>query len=359
SPCTFETASVRREWDSLTAQEKRAYTDAVRCLMRKPSISGDLAPGARSRYDDFLGTHINHTLSIHGTGNFLSWHRYATWTYEQALRHECSYQGPFPYINWGRYAEDLLNAPIFDGSSTSMSGNGEPDSRNNGTSIPSNDLAQIRLPAGAGGGCVTSGPFANYTVNLGSLAPALSYIPPNPLPNGLGYNPRCLRRDLGAYAADIWLRDPNTTALITDNALIGSFQSVFQGNFSAGFLGAHTAGHFVVGGDPGGDLFASPGDPYFWLQHAQVDRIWWIWQNYPHGSWIFNGIEGNAFDRLFVIANTTTVNNTPPSRNASLDDRVELGVNDDFGIGKGADGKGYKIRELVDTMSGPFCYYYA
>lgn len=93
--CTMETASVRREWDSLTRDEKRAYIDAVLCLMHKPPISGDLVPGARSRFDDFFGTHINQTLSIHGTGNFLSWHRYFTWTYEQALRHECGYTGEY------------------------------------------------------------------------------------------------------------------------------------------------------------------------------------------------------------------------------------------------------------------------
>lgn len=91
----METASVRREWDSLTRDEKRAYIDAVLCLMHKPPISGDLVPGARSRFDDFFGTHINQTLSIHGTGNFLSWHRYFTWTYEQALRHECGYTGEY------------------------------------------------------------------------------------------------------------------------------------------------------------------------------------------------------------------------------------------------------------------------
>lgn len=35
--------------------------------MQKPSISGDLVPGARSRYDDLVATHINQTLTIHAT----------------------------------------------------------------------------------------------------------------------------------------------------------------------------------------------------------------------------------------------------------------------------------------------------
>lgn len=67
SECTPENAVVRKEWMTLSDAEKIAYTDAVKCLMAKPSISGDLVPGARSRYDDFVGTHINQTMSIHGT----------------------------------------------------------------------------------------------------------------------------------------------------------------------------------------------------------------------------------------------------------------------------------------------------
>ncbi|KAL2016187.1 hypothetical protein VTK56DRAFT_4076 [Thermocarpiscus australiensis] len=32
-------------------------------------------------------------------------------------------------------------------------------------------------------------------------------------------------------------------------------------------------------GGLGLDAFASAGDPAFWLHHAQVDRMWAIWQN--------------------------------------------------------------------------------
>ena len=350
--CTLATASVRREWDTLSPPEKKAYISAVLCMMHKPPISGDLVPGARSRFDDFFGTHVNQTLHIHGTGSFLSWHRYFTWTYEQALRQECGYTGTFPYFNWGRYALDLYNAPIFDGSDTSLSGNGCHEPRNNGTNIPSNATPFITLPPGEGGGCVTTGPFANYTVNLGPMAPVLSFIKPNPSPDGLGYNPRCFRRDIGAYPAKIWSKDSDCYALITQSPHIGAFQTTMQGDFAAGFLGIHTSGHFFTGGDPGGDLFSSVGDPFFYLQHAQIDRVWWIWQNYLPDAAEDNGIEGKEGDRIFVIGNTTTVNNTPPSRNATLDDIIQLGVNDLNGL------KGIRIRDAVDTLAGPFCYIY-
>lgn len=33
-----------------------------------------------------------------------------------------------------------------------------------------------------------------------------------------------------------------------------------------------------MGGDPGRDLFVSPGDPAFYFHHAMIDRTWWIWQ---------------------------------------------------------------------------------
>ncbi|KAF7197717.1 Tyrosinase-like protein orsC [Pseudocercospora fuligena] len=333
-PCTVETASIRREWDTLCPDEKRAYIKAVQCLLEKPSISGDLVPGARSRYDDFLGTHINQTLTIHGTGNFLSWHRYFTWTYEQALRKECGYKGVFPYLNWPKYALDLLNAPVFDGSDTSMSGNGEWDPRNNGTWVPNEQAKNIKIPAGSGGGCVKTGPFANMTVRLGPVAPALSYATPNPQKDGLGYNPRCLRRDMSAYAAEKWANDDQIVDLLSNSSDLLTFQNTLQGNFPAGFLGAHTAGHFIVGGDPGGDLFTSAGDPYFFLQHAQIDRVWWIWQNQCPG-------------RIDIIAGQTQFG-VPNSTYTTLDDVIELGVN----------AKGIKIKDAVDTLKGPFCYIY-
>jgi hypothetical protein len=65
--CQIGTAAVRKEWLSLSDDEKIAYTNAVKCLMDKPSISGAAVPGAKSRFDDFVGVHINQTLSIHAT----------------------------------------------------------------------------------------------------------------------------------------------------------------------------------------------------------------------------------------------------------------------------------------------------
>jgi tyrosinase len=75
---------------------------------------------------------------------------------------------------------------------------------------------------------------------------------------------------------------------------IAEFQDDLEGPIGTGDLGPHGGGHFTIGyvafskglpnsmlthhrGDPGGDLFTSPGDPAFYLHHAQVDRLWTAW----------------------------------------------------------------------------------
>jgi len=82
---------------TLSTQEKKNYISAVKCLMSKPAKTpSSLAPGVKNRFDDFVSVHINQTMEIHYTGNFLSWHRYFTWMYEKALQTECGYTGTQP-----------------------------------------------------------------------------------------------------------------------------------------------------------------------------------------------------------------------------------------------------------------------
>jgi tyrosinase len=273
--CTLDKAYRRKEWDTFTPDQKRGYIKAVKCMYTKPSISGDLVPGARNRVDDFVGTHINQTLSIHSTGNFLSWHRYFTWTWETALRDECGYTGYQPYANWGRYTNSVIGSPLFDGSDTSISGNGVFEAHPPivfGPPVP----GALELNPGPGGGCINSGPFKDVAVNLGPVPGGLAgsnNSAPNPRPDGFGYNPRCIKRDLSVQSVS-GASDANTTKLITNNDNIAGFQDEMQTPFLVGRneYGVHAAGHYTVGGDPGGDFFVSPGEPWFWLHHAQVGK---------------------------------------------------------------------------------------
>lgn len=145
---------------NLSTSEKKDYIKAVQCLSKKPAKTPSaIAAGAKNRYDDFVATHINQTIGIHGTGNFLAWHRYFTWAYEQALRNECGYKGYQPYYNWAKWASDPANSPALDGSDTSMSGDGAYVAGRPNTCVPMPEACGISVPPGNGGGCVKSGPF--------------------------------------------------------------------------------------------------------------------------------------------------------------------------------------------------------
>ncbi|KAF2205269.1 Di-copper centre-containing protein [Delitschia confertaspora ATCC 74209] len=322
--CTKDKLMVRREWGDISAADKKAYIAAVLCISKKPSkLDATKYPGAKSRYDDFVAIHIKNTLSIHGTGNFLSWHRYYTAAYENALRTECGYNGTQPYWDWGRWASSPETSPIFDGSETSMGGQGEKVTHNN------NGLK----PAGNGGGCIASGPFKNFTVNLGPMAVMGTPAPPrNPRSDGFGYNPRCVTRDLSSYLTQRDATTAKIASLITGSKDINTFQTQMQAN-----NGVHPAGHFTISGDPGSDFYVSPGDPAFWLHHGMIDRVWSVWQSQDLAK------------RLEVIAGGTSM--MGGGKQQSLDDVVDLEV---LNIG----GKAYKIRELVSTVDGPFCYVY-
>ncbi|GKT52465.1 tyrosine--tRNA ligase, cytoplasmic [Colletotrichum spaethianum] len=156
SSCNIFNARYRRDWESFSSEEKKNYINAVQCMLTSPSKSDpEFAPGARNRYDDFVAVHINQTTQIHGTGNFLTWHRYFVWAYEEALRNECGYKGAQPYWNWLKNQDDLTKSSVFDGSDTSLSGDGTYLKHNGSVS----GAGAIFLPSGKGGGCVSTGPF--------------------------------------------------------------------------------------------------------------------------------------------------------------------------------------------------------
>ncbi|KAK3316884.1 hypothetical protein B0H66DRAFT_626479 [Apodospora peruviana] len=347
--CSWKDVKVRREWGDLSKAERTEYINAVKCFQSTPPrYSQTIVPGARSRYDDFLATHINQTQTIHSTGNFLGWHRYYTWLYEQALHEECGYTGTQPYWDWALTAETGLHAsPIFDGTATSMSGDGVPIPNQQPIALlgdPSQNLPPIMLPSGTGGGCIATGPFANLTVNMGPVeldAPGGIHKSANlSAPGGVfAYNPRCVKRDLTDEINRKYSSAALTLSNILDTKNIDEFQTLMQGA-PANAIGIHGGGHYSLGGDPGRDVFASPGDPAFYLLHGNIDRVWWIWQMLDPQQRVYGED---------AVMGTRTFMNNPPSENATLDDWVEYGE---------AAGPRRKLRELMSTQSGPFCYVY-
>lgn len=86
------------------------------------------------------------------------------------------------------------------------------------------------------------------------------------------------------------------------------------------------------------DTFSSPADPIFYLHHAQVDRLWTMWQN------------ANLAERQYAISGTGTMFNYPSSPEFQLNDTISLEILSPEGP--------RPIREFMNTFDGPFCYKY-
>ncbi len=189
---------------TLPKADRKAYIAAIKCLQTKPSLLDPATfPGSKSLFDDFVAIHLMQTLNIHLSGTFLTWHRYFTWAYEERLRNDCGYKGTVPYWEWGFDVGNPAASPVFDGSDTSLGGNGQaiPHAGLILTE-PLNPDALIPLQPGSGGGCVTTGPFAGMTVHIGPVALAqYGNSTPISVPDPLNDHPRCLKRDLNAYVA--------------------------------------------------------------------------------------------------------------------------------------------------------------
>ncbi|KAE8321207.1 hypothetical protein BDV39DRAFT_19712 [Aspergillus sergii] len=336
--CTLQNLRVRRDWRAFSKTQKKNYINSVLCLQKLPSRTpAHLAPGARTRYDDFVATHINQTQIIHYTGTFLAWHRYFIYEFEQALRDECSYTGDYPYWNWGADADNMEKSQVFDGSETSMSGNGEYIPNQGDIKLLLGNYPAIDLPPGSGGGCVTSGPFKDYKLNLGPAALSLPGGNMTAAANPLTYNPRCLKRSLTTEILQRYNTFPKIVELILDNDDVWDFQMTMQGVPGSGSIGVHGGGHYSMGGDPGRDVYVSPGDTAFWLHHGMIDRVWWIWQNL------------DLQKRQNAISGTGTFMNNPASPNTTLDTVIDIGY---------ANGGPIAMRDLMSTTAGPFCYVY-
>lgn len=325
--CNGTTNRIRKEWGSLTGPERTSYINAVLCMQHLPTtLDPSIVPGAKTRLDDFVATHINQTLSIHLDGIFLSWHRNFVWLWETALQEECGYTSGVPYWNWALWCDDLTASPLFDGSETSLSGDGtyEPDQGNytvggDGT-----------LPHGTGGGCVTSGPFINQTINFGPFDFALVFTG---LPsNWSDYSPHCLSRDLNNYIAS---RYGNQTAIDTlmNTTSIADFQNTMSGADIN--LGPHGGGHFSIGLTLQ-DFFASPADPAFFLHHSMIDRLWMIWQ------------ELDPDVRVGELSGTSTIFNGNSTPEVTMETVQNWGV---LGVER-------KTGEMSRVGEGGFCYEY-
>jgi tyrosinase len=92
-------------------------------------------------------------------------------------------------------------------------------------------------------------------VSLGPKSTVVNNIPKNPQSDGLGSNPRCLRRDVNKFSA-AGATANYTLSLILNNTEIDTFYNRYLGQpplkNDPHPWGLHNAGHYIIGGDPGG-----------------------------------------------------------------------------------------------------------
>ncbi|KAJ8114203.1 hypothetical protein OPT61_g3866 [Boeremia exigua] len=269
---------IRIEWDASSDSDRQGYIDAIKCLMNRPA-SGQF-PVSRNRYDDLVGLHQVLTPNIHGNAMFLLWHRYYTWTFESLLRDECSYNGPMLWFDETRYAGNFVASSIF-----------------SDRWFGSVDI---------GGACVRDGQFADLSLVYGP---------------GDANTPHCLARN-----------NDNSRTINTGGAIVDACNNRenYADMAACAEGGAHAWGHNGIGAVMQ-DVYASPGDPMFFLHHSFVDRNFRIWQN--------NGGQ----PRVSNIDGTDTNGN-----DLTLDTTINVyGIRPDVRIG-----------DILDTRASTLCYKY-
>lgn len=304
---------VRQEWRSLSQAHKAEYIAAVKCTQSLPARSGFEA--AQTRFDDFQAVHIHVADEIHIVGHFLPWHRRFIKIHETTLREECGYRGAIPYWDWTLDADSLdsiSESPIFD-PVHGFGGDGVP-----GTYILPNDPdGTSELFPETFVGCVQDGPFASHKLHIG--------------PGKLSTD-HCLVRGLNDTYKGFLTSE--AVAQTMEQPTFELFRVQLEGGGSNPYPAQHGSGHLIVGGDMG-NLFSSPGDPLFHLHHANLDRLWWQWQ------------EKDLPTRFLDISGRLHAN-SPRLTQVTLNYRLDFHTL----------APPMSVRDTMDIQKPPFCYAY-
>ncbi|KAG8730753.1 hypothetical protein FRC11_005883 [Ceratobasidium sp. 423] len=220
---------IRREWRTLSQDQRDNFHKAVKCLQDKPSVLR--VEESKSLYGDFTYVHYTINQTIHHVSSFFPWHRYFLILREAAME-ECGYPDPMPYWDWTRDStvETFKNSEIFD-----------PKKGFGGDGTGKSDWAD--------GLCVEDGPYAKFHVDY----PA----------------PHCLTRQfvLDEHVISNW------TKPLVDGIMKYDTYLDFWNNTERH---PHDNLHRTVSGDLKRQY--SPNDPLFFIHHSQVDRLWTLWQ---------------------------------------------------------------------------------
>ncbi|QRW27746.1 tyrosinase [Rhizoctonia solani] len=151
-------------------------------------------------------------------------------------------------------------------------------------------------------------------------------------------------------------RNSNLTAVSTFTpAEVQKLLAIADGNFTQfqGYLEATTGMHAAIhlrweaGTEgsiycPSGNPTFSASEPMFHLHHANVDRLWWLWQEKNSvNKYAFHGgsVQNRSSSDIYPNGQPPWLNKTDPVPSAGLWDV-------------------YTIEQTLDTRSWPWCYVY-
>jgi hypothetical protein len=259
---------IRKNAKFLTAAEKENFVRA--CVLLKADIVNPGAPAAQrySKWDQYVAIHwmiqqafapgapsVNFGHGGSGAYSFLSWHRYFLYRFELDLQSKVA-GVMLPYWDW---------------------------------SDPSTIMTETFLgPNGTIGNEVRLGYFAADAPGTGTnTTPAPGWWPAGlpgwRLHTAFGTSSGPLKRAIGPLSGLPSVIDLNQALAKTTYP---AFQNALEGGvgLSSGNQ-MHNALHGWIGG-PGQMSFpsVSPADPFFYLHHCNIDRLWAMWQADGHAT---------------------------------------------------------------------------
>ncbi|SPO30139.1 uncharacterized protein UTRI_05978 [Ustilago trichophora] len=286
---------IRKEYSTLTRDEKKAFADAVKCVRTKPSRfrSGPEWNAA----DDWTLLHIRMVRYVHFTAYFPLFHRAFTAIVERDLNN-CGFPLGLPWTDWSKTADDPSTNAIWDSDPEyGLGTNGKGDNK--------------ECPWGTGL-AVTDGALSDHVFNAPfkhRLCRQFNNMDVN-LPN----------EHFG----------PNCTTFINANFIKGLGTTHGDGRFfdfsSALEIGTHLSMHTCIGGNLAW-LSSSPNDIVFHAIHAWVDNIYDTWQRKsPKNQNAFHGPKAQQKNGAHTAWNakpTDVINFSPLAENVMAQDLLD------------------------------------
>jgi hypothetical protein len=284
---------IRRNLATVSKEERDLFIDAVKQLNQvyySPGGSRNDFPAGHVSYW-FKQDEIHQSSHVHGCPAFLPWHREMINRYEALLR-TIHPQLSLHYWDWNL---DPSNMPDGEGGTINLF---DSDFMGNADgTVNEGSVGQPLLGAGYYLQNPSDTPPANgqyrddnSPVIINRPNPAdpstFSYPDPNVAPH-IHYNPadppRTLTRDKQPGAPPVgvpgngWASDSD---FINANTWEDFRNLMYGDEQGTSGVGAHGAAHGYIGGNLG-DPHLSFRDPFVYLLHANIDRLWAMWQRKP------------------------------------------------------------------------------